>query len=104
MTALTLANLARTRYPDGMATMNISLPEALKEFVDRHVASAGYGSVSDYVRDLIRQDQVRQAERRLAELIRDGLESGAGRPADTRYWAVKRASLRASPSRRPGRT
>lgn len=83
-----------------MATMNISLPEPLKEFVDRQVARAGYGSVSDYVRDLIRQDQVRQAERHLSELVRAGLESGRSRPVDARYWAAKRATLRASRSRR----
>ena len=86
-----------------MTTMNISLPEALKEFVDRQVARARYGSVSDYVRDLIRQDQVRQAERHLADLIREGLESGPSRPVDARYWAVKRAKLRASALRRSSR-
>lgn len=83
-----------------MTTMNISLPEALKRFVDQQVLRAGYTSVSDYVRDLIRQEQVRQAERCLAELIRDGLTSGPGRLADSSYWAAKRAPLRASAFRR----
>jgi antitoxin ParD1/3/4 len=80
--------------------MNISLPEALREFVDQQVARAGYGSVSDYVRELIRQDQERQAERHLAGLIREGLESGPARPVEARYWAAKRAKLRTAASRR----
>ena len=40
-----------------MGTMNISLPAALKTFVDAQVAERGYGICSDYVRELIRKDQ-----------------------------------------------
>jgi antitoxin ParD1/3/4 len=84
-----------------MSTMNISLPEALKQFVEQQAARAGYSSVSDYVRDLIRQERAREAERRLAELIQNGLESGAAVPIDSRYWAVKSARIRApAPGRR----
>ena len=39
-----------------MEPMNIDLPEAMKAFVQERVAAGGYGSVSDYVRDLIRAD------------------------------------------------
>ncbi len=56
-----------------MTTMNISLPETLKDFVDHQVQERGYGTSSEYVRDLIRNDQVRQAEQRLAALILEGL-------------------------------
>ena len=42
-----------------MATMNISLPEPLKEYVDRKVSEAHYGTASEYVRELIRRDQDR---------------------------------------------
>jgi antitoxin ParD1/3/4 len=77
-----------------VTTMNISLPEALKRFVDERVERGGYSSVSDYVRDLIRQEQVRQAERALAELVRQGLASGPARVTGSRYWAAKRARLR----------
>jgi len=58
-----------------MTTMNISLPEALKSFVDEQVAGQGYGTSSEYVRDLIRKDQDRQRLRRL-------LLAGAASPPD----------------------
>ena len=40
-----------------MTTMNISLPETLKSFVDGQVVERGYGTSSEYVRELIRKDQ-----------------------------------------------
>jgi antitoxin ParD1/3/4 len=43
-----------------MSTMNISLPDALKTFVDEQVSQRGYGTSSEYVRELIRKDQDRQ--------------------------------------------
>ena len=79
--------------------MNISLPDAMKAFVDQQVEKSGYSSSSEYMRDLIRQDQVRQAEQQLAALIREGLDSGAGVPADAGYWFGKRARLSATRSK-----
>jgi antitoxin ParD1/3/4 len=58
-----------------MQTMNISLPEPLKEFVDAQIAAGRYSSVSEYIRGLIRQDERRKAEERLDVLLREGLES-----------------------------
>ncbi|MDH1211826.1 type II toxin-antitoxin system ParD family antitoxin [Pseudomonas chengduensis] len=43
-----------------MSTMNISLPDALKSFFDEQVSQRGYGTSSEYVRELIRKDQDRQ--------------------------------------------
>ncbi len=76
-----------------MTTMNISLPETLKSFVDHQVQDGGYSTSSEYVRDLIRRDQVRRAELHLATLMMDGLESGSAIPADDNYWKNKRAAL-----------
>ncbi len=76
-----------------MSTMNISLPDALKDFVDDRVQKDGYSTSSEYVRELIRADQVRQAERQLVALLRAGLESGDGIPVDKSYWARKRKAL-----------
>jgi antitoxin ParD1/3/4 len=76
-----------------MSTMNISLPDALKDFVDDRVQKDGFSTSSEYVRELIRADQVRQAERHLVALLRSGLESGAGIPVTKAYWARKRKAL-----------
>lgn len=60
-----------------MATMNVSLPDLLKEHVEARVASGEYASASDYVRDLIRRDD--EARRKRAEferLVKEGEESG----------------------------
>jgi antitoxin ParD1/3/4 len=76
-----------------MTTMNISLPETMKDFVDNQVQEGGYSTSSEYVRDLIRRDQIRRAEQHLAALIMEGLESGPAIPADEDYWTRKRAAL-----------
>ncbi|MGH8550686.1 MAG: ribbon-helix-helix domain-containing protein [Methylococcales bacterium] len=73
--------------------MNISLPDTLKAFVDTQVQDRGYGTASEYVRDLIRNDQIRQGEQRLAELMLESLESGPAMPADADYWDNKRSAL-----------
>ncbi len=58
-----------------MLTMNISLPDPLKEFVDAQIASGRYSSVSEYIRALIREDEKRNAEERLEALLLEGLAS-----------------------------
>jgi antitoxin ParD1/3/4 len=66
-----------------MGTMNISLPDTLKSFVDEQVAARGYGTSSAYVRELIRKDRERQ---RLRELLIEGAASEAMSPADGAYF------------------
>ncbi len=77
-----------------MSTMNISLPESLKDFVDDQVAQGGYGTSSEYVRELIRRDSDRL---RLRGLLLEGAASAAAAPADGAYFARlrKRAQRRA---------
>lgn len=58
-----------------MQTMNISLPDPLKEFVDHQIAEGRYSSVSEYIRELIRQDEKRKAQERLEALLLEGLDS-----------------------------
>jgi len=57
-----------------MATMNISLPEEMKAFVESQVATGQFANVSDYMRDVIRERQ--QAVERLRALIEEGEASG----------------------------
>ena len=66
-----------------MTTMNISLPDALKSFVDEQVTQRGYGTSSEYVRELIRKDQDRT---RLRGLLLQGAESAPGEPVDKTYF------------------
>jgi len=73
-----------------MSTMNVSLPESMKDFVDEQVTTRGYGTSSEYVRDLIRRDQDRQ---QLRALIEQGIASGPGQIADDAYFDSLRARL-----------
>jgi len=60
-----------------MATMNVSLPDQMKEWVEEQVKSGRYGNSSDYVRDLVRKDQERaEARVEFEGLIQEGLDSG----------------------------
>jgi antitoxin ParD1/3/4 len=74
-----------------MSTMNISLPESLKNFVDEQVAERGYGTSSEYVRELIRKDQDRQ---RLRGMLLEGLASAPAGPADREYFEGLRRRIR----------
>jgi antitoxin ParD1/3/4 len=67
--------------------MNVSLPDELKTFVDERVVHDGYGSTSEYVRDLIRRDRERG---NLRSLILDGANSGPGVVADASYFTALR--------------
>lgn len=82
-----------------MGTMNISLPDAMKEFVDEQVAARGYGTSSEYVRDLIRREQDRLE---LRQLILDGAASPRTGEADAPYFEGlrNRARGKATGSRR----
>lgn len=74
-----------------MSTMNISLPDSLKAFVDEQVNQRGYGTSSEYVRELIRKDQDRV---QLRELLLAGAASAPGSPADASYFEGLRARVR----------
>lgn len=66
-----------------MSTMNISLPDSLKSFVDEQVLRRGYATSSEYVRELIRLDQDRQC---LRDLLLDGATAPAKAAADDDFF------------------
>lgn len=74
-----------------MSTMNISLPDKLKSFVDEQVSQRGYGTSSEYVRELIRKDQDRQ---QLRGLLLAGAASAPTAPVDGAYFDTLRARVR----------
>ena len=63
-----------------MATINISLPDPLRFFVEERVAEGGYSTISEYFRELVRADQQSRAEKKLESLLLDGLNSGPAKP------------------------
>ena len=74
-----------------MGTMNISLPESMREFIDEQVSERGYGTSSEFVRELIRREQDRLT---LRGLLLDGARSGAGKPVDEAYFDRLRKQIR----------
>lgn len=66
-----------------MSTMNVSLPQSLKTFVDEQVAGRGFGTSSEYVRELIRRDRDREA---LRSLLLQGAASEPSAVADEAYF------------------
>ena len=70
--------------------MNISLPDSLKAFVDEQVGQRGYGTSSEYVRELIRHDQDRQ---HLRNLLLEGAASPPTQPVDAAYFDSLRAHI-----------
>ncbi|AVR87030.1 putative ribbon-helix-helix repressor protein [Thauera aromatica K172] len=71
--------------------MNISLPDSLKSFVDEQVSERGYGTSSEYVRELIRKDQDRQ---RLRGVLLVGAATAPASPADGAYFEGLRERVR----------
>jgi antitoxin ParD1/3/4 len=60
-----------------MATMNVSLPDKMKQWVEEQVETGRYGNSSDYVRDLVRRDQERaEAREKLQQMVDQALASG----------------------------
>lgn len=70
-----------------MTTLTISLPDSLKEFIDREVQTKGYGNVSEYVRGLLRDAQTKEADARLEALLIEGLTTGEDIPLSPDFWS-----------------
>jgi antitoxin ParD1/3/4 len=76
-----------------MASMNISVPDSMREWVQRRIEGGEYASVSDYVRDLIRRDQ-NAKERQLSvddirRTIEDGRAAGGTIPAEDVFARIE---------------
>jgi len=81
-----------------MSTMNISLPDSLKDFVDEQVNERGYGTSSEYVRELIRKDKDRL---QLRSLLLEGATSAPTKPVDDAYFdSLRRKAKSAKPGTR----
>ncbi len=76
-----------------MQTMNISLPDPLKQFVDGQVAEGRYSSVSEYMRELIRADEKRKAETRLETLLLEGLQSEESELTASDWSSIRKEAM-----------
>lgn len=74
-----------------MATMNISLPDDLKEFIDQQVAENSFMTSSEYIRSLVRKEH---AVAKLRGMILEGMDSGPAIPMDDAYFERKRERIR----------
>ena len=73
-----------------MTTMNISLPDSMRTFIDQKVTQGGYSTASEYIRQLVRDDQKRAAQERLESLLMEGIESGPSREMTSEDWSELR--------------
>lgn len=76
--------------------MNISLPDGLKDFVDAQVGTRGFGTSSEYVRELIRKDQDRQ---QLRGLLLAGAQSAPTAPVNGAYFDALRKRINGKKSK-----
>jgi antitoxin ParD1/3/4 len=76
-----------------MATMNISLSEQLRDYAETQVSSGKYSTVSEYMRDLIRQDWKAFEKTRIEEAVLAGLNSGEPVAMTAQAWEELRGEL-----------
>lgn len=78
-----------------MQTMNISLPDPMKQYVEEQVNAGGYSSASEYVRELVRIDQKNKAKEALEDRLLGALQSGDAIEVTPKMWEELRATVRA---------
>jgi antitoxin ParD1/3/4 len=82
-----------------MQTMNISLPDPMKHFVEDQVNAGGYSSASEYVRELVRAAQKRKAQEELEATLLAALQSEP-ETVTPKWWAALRQEIRTGAKRR----
>ena len=76
-----------------MATMTISLPDPLREFIESEVSTGNYGSASEFFREMVRERQKQKAHERLEILLLEGIESGQPIEVTEQYLKLRQRSL-----------
>ncbi|MGC2639558.1 MAG: hypothetical protein WA294_20410 [Acidobacteriaceae bacterium] len=82
-----------------MPTMNISLPESLRQFVEEQIGARGYGSASEYFRELVRTDQKRQAREALEVMLLEAMRE-PGETMTPAAWQGLRKEAAGRPRKR----
>ena len=76
-----------------MTTLNISLTEELRAFIDQQIAQGSYNNASEYVHHLISQAQQAYQQARIETMLLEGLDSGEPIDVTDEWWEQKRAQL-----------
>jgi antitoxin ParD1/3/4 len=76
-----------------MSSLNISLPEEMRSFVEEQVTQQGYSTASEYIRHLIRQERERVEQKKIEQLLLEGLDSGELINITDEWWEQKKAAL-----------
>ncbi|MGB7985402.1 MAG: type II toxin-antitoxin system ParD family antitoxin [Terracidiphilus sp.] len=84
-----------------MQTMNISLPDSMKQYVDEQVIAGEYSSASEYMRQLVRADQKRHAREQLEQTLLASLSEGEAQEATPEFWSTLRAEFDKRSQARP---
>lgn len=80
-----------------VATMNVSLPDPMKDWVEAQAKTGRYSNASDYVRDLIRRDQARMDKViQVQRFVDDGIRSGVGSRSKNELFAEATARVETS--------
>ena len=76
-----------------MESMNISLPDPLKQFVDGQISTGRYSSASEYIRELIRNDEKRKTEEKLEVMLLEGLSGTETELTPEDWTAIRKEAL-----------
>ena len=75
------------------SSLNVSLPDALKDYVESQVKEGGFSDPSEYIQTLLQDDRERKAEGKIETLLLEGLNSGDPIETSPEYWEEKRRRL-----------
>jgi len=69
-----------------MTSLNVSLPESMREWIDEQVKTGGYGTASEFVREVIRETQKNRARQELEAKLLEGINSGPATEMTKADW------------------
>ena len=76
-----------------MSTLQLSLPDEVKHFVDEQVARGGFGNADEYVCALLRREKETGVRDHLRALLQAGIDSGEPLDVDDAFWREREAAL-----------
>ena len=87
-----------------MTTLNISLPDRMRAFIESQVNRGLYSTASDYIRDLIRDDQKRRDQEKLEMLLLEALDEGGSQEMTPEFFEQLRVRARQAIKAKESRT